>query len=92
MEKAQTYESKVEVVKKPSPPTFSGTAEVKEDIGVNLLAEITGGFSSRLRLRLAAGKKLAIVGDGTRVSKFGRVDLGNGVSIDVEIPISKLKA
>lgn len=84
----QTYESKVEVV---APTRTRATARTREAMRVNLLAEITGGFSSRCCFHIAKGREVRLTGDGTRVSKFGQIDLCDGVAIDIELPISKLE-
>lgn len=84
----RSYESKVEVV---APVPARGRAYVNEDMRVNILAEISGGFSSRCCFKIARGCEVRLTGDGTRVSKFGQVDICNGVTLDIELPISKLK-
>jgi hypothetical protein len=88
----QMYESKVEVAAPIVAPTRTrATARTREAMRINLLAEITGGFSSRCCFHIAKGREVRLTGDGTRVSKFGQIDLCDGVAMDIELPVSKLE-
>jgi hypothetical protein len=75
---------------KPAEQVLGSTAELKESIQVNMLTEISGGFSCQARIILGKGKRMNLTGEGTRVSRFGRTEIASGVVLEIELPIAKL--